>query len=291
MINQIIPSIIGISGKKGNGKDEVCKMIQNITANPDFTSQDYVQMGEFFEVNPFIITRVGWEKKQFAGKLKQIVALLIGCNIEDLENNDFKNKPLGEEWRRWSVYNYKLKGVTDPNGKISPYFQTEKEASEYIVKFKGVNDGDFPWFSSDNIYIGNEVLTPRIMLQQIGTEGLRDLIHPDIHVNALFADYKSLKTGSRVVKSFEGIPVDYYIYEELPKWIIPDTRFENEAKAIKDRNGLILRVNNPRVVSTDTHPSETSLDSYQFDYVIENDGTLEELYDKVRNFCDQFNLI
>ena len=41
-------------------------------------------------------------------------------------------------------------------------------------------------------------------------------------------------------------------------------------------NGLVIRKNE--------HPSETALDDYDgFDYVIENDGTVQDLIDKVKS--------
>ena len=80
-----------------------------------------------------------------------------------------------------------------------------------------------------------------------------------------------------------------------PNWIITDMRFPNELKAVKDRNGITIRVNRPDVLTNSItgksfpikvhrkeHESETSLDSAIFDYVIQNDGTLEDLIQKVR---------
>ena len=96
----------------------------------------------------------------------------------------------------------------------------------------------------------------------------------------------------------------------MPKWIITDTRFPNEVDAIKREGGLLIRINrnynrdctycgktireqhkgcseiscyrqfNPNL---STHISETALDNYnKFDYVIDNDGTIEDLINKIR---------
>lgn len=75
--------------------------------------------------------------------------------------------------------------------------------------------------------------------------------------------------------------------------IIPDLRYKTELEAIKNKDpeNIIIRVNRPGVRLMD-HPSETELDNYNgWDYVIENDGTLESLLYKVRDFCKAFNLI
>lgn len=110
-------------------------------------------------------------------------------------------------------------------------------------------------------------MTVRVFMQKLGTEGLREGVHKNIWVNALFSDYTP----------GEG-------------WIITDTRFPNEAQAIKDRGGVVIRVNRPGIFSGD-HPSETSLDEWQFDYIITNDGALEDLKQKVSNCLNTFQIM
>ncbi|MCB1711621.1 MAG: hypothetical protein KDH96_03810, partial [Candidatus Riesia sp.] len=104
----------------------------------------------------------------------------------------------------------------------------------------------------------------REIMQKMGTEVGRS-IHENAWVNALFNKY------------------------EDQWWIIPDTRFPNEAQAIKNRGGKLIRVN--RVITSiveDIHPSETSLDKYtDWDFVIDNNGTREELEEKVIEICKQ----
>jgi dephospho-CoA kinase len=53
---------------------------------------------------------------------------------------------------------------------------------------------------------------------------------------------------------------------------------------IKEWGGKTIRVNNPRIKSTENeHISETALDNYEgFDYIITNDGTLEDLKEKIK---------
>ena len=45
----------------------------------------------------------------------------------------------------------------------------------------------------DSSYWNLVKLTPRKLLQLLGTDCGRDIIHPNIWVNALFADYVSVK--------------------------------------------------------------------------------------------------
>jgi hypothetical protein len=112
-------------------------------------------------------------------------------------------------------------------------------------------------------------ITPRYILQFLGTELGREL-HPDIWIKALEKRY----------------PRD--IFKNL---IITDVRFLNETKFIKENNGIIIRVNRPGLVSNDTHPSETSLDNYNFDIVIENDSTVENLIEKVKDVLTKYSIL
>lgn len=109
--------------------------------------------------------------------------------------------------------------------------------------------------------------TNRELLQRFGTEVGRS-ISPTLWVDALFTSYS-----------------------EDDHWIIPDVRFPSEAKAIKDRGGIVIRVDR-ETLSHDNHPSETALDDYEgFDYKIDNNSDIEHLIDKVKGIMFQLNLI
>lgn len=131
---------------------------------------------------------------------------------------------------------------------------------DYCVPY----ESDAPWVAEGET---TEVrMSVREFLQKLGTEGLRDGLHKNVWVNALMADYKAPKMDQR----------------NPSKWIITDTRFPNEAQAIKDKRGIIIRVERPGVDPTNLHESETALDDYPFDYVIVNDGSIKDLEIKVR---------
>lgn len=283
--------IIGISGKKQHGKDTLALIIEFIVDQYKDHGQILQKFDKFkaYWATQVLLNVEGYkyhyERKQFAYKLKQIVCLLIGCTMGQLEDNEFKEKLLGEKWRRFSYYHYKLSSdISD--GRVSPYFSTIEELMLY--EFPKVNDR--PLWGREALSVRNELLTPRLLLQLIGTEGLRNTVHPNVHVNALFADYIGINTGK---KEYIGHG-DYTEVStiEYPNWIITDTRFPNEAKAIKDREGLIFRIFNPRVKSNDTHPSEIALDSYQeFDEFITNDGSIEDLIEKTRVILQKYKII
>jgi hypothetical protein len=70
-------------------------------------------------------------------------------------------------------------------------------------------------------------------------------------------------------------------------FLIPDVRFENEAKYVKDNNGILIRINREGLVSTDTHSSETALDNYpDFDIII-SVSTLDQLKEKAKEILNE----
>lgn len=63
--------------------------------------------------------------------------------------------------------------------------------------------------------------------------------------------------------------------------VLTDCRFPNEADAIRDAGGQIIRVNRPEFPDDgDPHPSETALDRNPFDDLVLIDGTIDELLEK-----------
>lgn len=255
-------SIIAISGKIGFGKDTIAKIIQYLTCqhgiDGDRTFEDCASKidnngygyADFYRYNS------PWQIKKFAYKLKQIVSLLTGIDVADLEKQEVKNSYLGNEW----------------------------------------------------MIAGDPPMKVRELLQRLGTDALRDVIHPNVHVNALFADYKLI--GDNLLEGeVRKVREEDLIYSN---WIISDLRFPNEAQAVKDRGGLLIRVERfPKTImratpATDVkeipfdlgdknhldlwkggcskqHLSETALDLYdKWDYVIQNDSTIEDLVEKVK---------
>jgi hypothetical protein len=121
-------------------------------------------------------------------------------------------------------------------------------------------------------------MSVRDFLQKLGTDAIRDGLHTNAWVNALMADYKK---------------IDYNDDEqpEFPNWIITDTRFPNEAQAIKDAGGLVIRVDRPGVKPINNHPSEIGLDNWDFDYKIANVSDLKALTGTVKTILLKENLL
>lgn len=126
---------------------------------------------------------------------------------------------------------------------LDPEFQVKKYADklkQVAALLTGLQD-QYSREAKDK-YLDSWGMTVREIQQRIGTEAMRDGLHPDTWILALFADYK---------------PGD--------KWIITDVRFHNETAAIIQRGGFLVRIDgtrNPQQGHEATHISETSLDDY-----------------------------
>ncbi len=81
------------------------------------------------------------------------------------------------------------------------------------------------------------------------------------------ADYKP--ETMYVVNPITG-SLDAKVDTKMPNWVITDVRFPNEAQAIKEKGGYVIRIDRPGVKPINDHPSETSLDTWKFDYKIDN---------------------
>lgn len=136
-------------------------------------------------------------------------------------------------------------------------------------------------------------LTPRWILQNWGTEVCRRGFHDDIWVASL--ENKLRKTTDNIV--------------------ISDCRFPNEVSAIKGAGGIVIRVRRGAepewlkaamdymsgsqtlagVIGKDilnsygVHASEYSWVNTKFDHVLDNDGSIDELYKKIHNIVSNMS--
>ena len=95
--------------------------------------------------------------------------------------------------------------------------------------------------------------SPRMALQQVGTDLFRERVHPDFWVVLAERRVAELDSDRDVV--------------------FDDVRFPNEARAIRNMGGVTIRLSRPDLVVDDRHPSETTWKSMEVDatVVVEND--------------------
>lgn len=100
----------------------------------------------------------------------------------------------------------------------------------------------------------------RKLIQVTGTEAGRGQIHENVWVDAAIARAYGL---DRVVFS--------------------DARFYNEVNAVRRLGGKIIRIHRPGVGPANSHASENEVNSVVPDTIINNDGTEDDLMNKIAN--------
>jgi hypothetical protein len=98
----------------------------------------------------------------------------------------------------------------------------------------------------------------RELLQRLGTEVGREMFGKDFWVNQ----------GLLRAKEHENV-------------VFADTRFVNEAEAIKNHGGQVWRITKPGHAPVNSHSSETALDEYIFNWYIPNYTGFSELHELV----------
>ena len=104
----------------------------------------------------------------------------------------------------------------------------------------------------------------RRLLQILGTEVGREMFGQDFWVN------QAMKNLGKFDKA-----------------VITDVRYPNEYKAIKAREGIIIRIIKPGTGAVNMHASETALDNFSFDATIVNDGTIYDLNKKIDKLLEE----
>jgi len=126
--------------------------------------------------------------------------------------------------------------------------------------------------------------SPRYVLQRLGTEFGRHC-YEDVWVNyALRIAREVLDMHQHYVPSV-GLAGRASFYEGV---VIPDVRFLNEVEAIRNAGGVVWKIARPGAGlqgAAAQHVSETeqtSIPTQVFARIVINDGTLDELREKVR---------
>lgn len=267
--------IISLSGYSGSGKDTVGTIIQYLNCDeiPEgLTIEELLK--DYKDHQWWLEEQSKWEVKKWAGKLKTIASLLTGIPVKDFEDQEFKKTNLGPEWDYWEVSLAKHTPTKKKPFVTEGRFIT-KEAAEL---HKMIYSSQYGYGWEHEWRIEKHQMTVRQFLQELGTDSCRNGLHPNTWVNALMADYMC-------------VPADLAPNGwDCPNWIITDTRFPNEASAIKDKGGILLKVTRPGVGPINDHPSETALNQWKFDYEIQNNGSLEDLINSVKEFKQKFGI-
>lgn len=230
---------------------------------------------------------IGSGKDTFADMVRYIyMVMYTGACVwpADLKNyKSYKDQGLDFEYSGWCVHKFaaKLKQIASIlTGVPAEFFEDQKfKASEmprewWPVEFNQIHNMD-----------ESNPITWRDFLQKLGTEAVRNNVHRDAWVLATMAGYKPHVVLRDTHYAGESIHAGMLAERRdvWPNWIITDVRFENEARAVRNAGGILVRMHRHKEPSS-THSSETSLDNYPFDVVVNNTGTEEELLESARYF-------
>ena len=194
-------------------------------------------------------------KKQVGKSTAGTILALINC-FKQVESSGFPHE---------TIYNYIEKNFDDEYILSESQFNL-KSFSERLKKIAGILCNN-EYTQYEDVQFKNKVdpltnISNRQVLQYI-KEAMRNLFGENIWIKALFRDYF-------------GDTINGHQY-----WIITDVEYKNEADYIKNKGGILIKINR-NTGYNDNHISEIDLDDYdKFDYIVDNNGTINQLIDKM----------
>jgi hypothetical protein len=149
---------------------------------------------------------------------------------------------------------------------LNPMVGVEGEPYEGGLDYIGVQDviDKYGWGGYKETEYGREI---RRLLQRLGTEAGRQTLWDSIWIDAALT---GLAPDARVC--------------------IGDCRFKNEAEAVRERGGKIVRVTRHGVGPANDHISEHALDDFDFDHYLNNNGSLDDYRRSVARFANEIGL-
>jgi hypothetical protein len=161
-------------------------------------------------------------------------------------------------------HNFERRAFADPLKKSVaallkvPYHEIDKWKNDQFVLVEVLAGVDVPEVYSRMSF--------REFLQRYGTES-----HRDIFGKNFWLDYT--------------LPVEGFYSGR--KIVVTDCRFENEARRINRVGGFVVQVHRPGLKDKDQHSSESLWPSGMVDYQLENDNSIDQLYERIETMLAQ----
>lgn len=102
-------------------------------------------------------------------------------------------------------------------------------------------------------------VSPRHLAQWLGTEVGRTIGGEDVWINLMEREWKQ--------QTFLAGPKQGY----QPRMVVPDVRFDNEARRIRALGGVIIQINRPTPYAVPAHASEKGVDASLVHVFVGND--------------------
>lgn len=245
--------IIGITGRANAGKDSVAG---------------------------YLCQKYGYTQVALADPLKVLGAKLFGFSTDQL----------------WGPSN--LRNTLDP--RFTSHFAAGwSTANENLLQARDLLEALLPdtdidvahgsllsWFGA--LKEEYTFLSPRIMLQSLGTEWGRQVLSEDVWVRRLMAVSSQLAKGGCVYSKEEGVVAKPGAAPPTGI-VVSDVRFENELHFLRNNGGLVFRIRRSTDreaanVGIQSHASEMEQDGFAPAFIsweFSNHGTLEDLFSLV----------
>ena len=202
----------------------------------------------------YLIESKGYERRAFADSLKDDVAKFLGLSRSAMDDSNLKEKAI-------------------PECPVRAFDPFSKMTNEFLAKEFRTLDGE----------------------QAISTEWLNSTLFA-VDLDGSYIDHKKLFWTPRAACIFIGsvgraFDSDHWVDRALPlsnttgNIVVSDFRYKSEYDRVVEMFGS-YNVKTVRIDRFDTinstDPSERNLDDFDFDLRIENKGTLEEFFAKVK---------
>ena len=239
--------ILGISGRKQAGKNTVANILHGLTLHKNGLIKDYNigKDGQLMILTEDSLGREGWGEFDVSRK-----------------DQDFVDYAERNMWPYVKLYSFAdhLKWI------CVKLFDIPSECVWGTEEQKNQSQAHLLWENMPCLEVFNNPekkgpMTAREFMQFFGTDVCRKI-------------YEPVWVSSCIKKIQE---------EQCNLAIIADVRFPNEAKAIEDAGGKVIRLT--RKVFNDSHSSEIALDDYPFtDFIDNSDESIDSLMVKVKRF-------
>lgn len=247
--------IIGIAGNKNAGKDTIANMI-NYIFKRGVTKANYadwaLQKAKLANIQDRII--------HFADLNKDILSMLFSIDRIYFDSRKYKD----EVYYSLTTGNFidPIIAEHDKRWRIITIEMLKEHSLDYIIKH---NDS--------NYNTKFDAIKLRTLLQYFGTEICRKQLGDDIWIKSTMTRATAVATARRIC-------------------IIADVRFTNESDRIRNVQdapiyGRVVKIirNIDKIGNNDKHESEQGISNY--DYLIENNGSLMQLFYKVLDIIQQ----
>ena len=196
----------------------------------------------------------GYQEIAFADNLKEMAMSIFGLSYDQVYTQAGKMKLFKKKFLKLIPYTSPMRLNVVHIVKIIRWITTNNEmvvTTEMRNELMGMEGTTFD--------------SPRRLLQWLGTEMGRDVIDEQFNILVAFNKIQS--------NSWKNV-------------LISDCRFANEREYVKGKGGKIILIKRSSEKVATTHLSENDMGSDdEYDYIIQNDGTLQQLKNHSLSIC------